>query len=61
MYGIELEKLCGNGSNGTINDKHYFECKPGHGYFVKLDELFENFEFGEDDEIPDDILRYQYI
>ena len=39
MYGIELDEISENGSNGTINDKQYFECKPGHRHFAKLDEL----------------------
>ena len=48
MYGIELDKESGNGSDGSINDKQYFKCKPGYAYFVKLDELFR-----EDEEIKD--------
>ena len=54
VYGIELDKESGNGSNGTINDKQYFQCKAGHGYFVKLDELFV-----EDEEIQDVIKSVQ--
>ena len=42
--GIESEEWSVNANDGSINNDEYFSCKPGHGYFVKLNELSKNYE-----------------
>ena len=44
IYGIELDASSPNGSNGTINNTKYFQCQPGHGYFLDFEELYREDE-----------------
>ncbi|XP_053203646.1 ubiquitin carboxyl-terminal hydrolase CYLD-like [Panonychus citri] len=36
IAGIELEEECACGTDGTWNNKRYFDCGPKRGYFIRL-------------------------
>ncbi|ETO30236.1 hypothetical protein RFI_06887, partial [Reticulomyxa filosa] len=40
--GLEMDEWHPSGHDGTVDNRKYFECKEGHGYFTNLDELAAN-------------------
>lgn len=36
--GVELDEPSGK-NNGSVKGKHYFDCKPNHGVFVRASQI----------------------
>ena len=51
MIGIELKNWSPNGNDGSVNGQIYFQCAPGHGYFVELHHVID---FSNDEQQADE-------
>ncbi|ETO05945.1 hypothetical protein RFI_31450, partial [Reticulomyxa filosa] len=50
--GLELDQWHPSAHNGTVNDKEYFKCKEGHGYFASIEQLVANLgQFDESEQV----------
>ena len=49
IIGLELTKPTINGTDGTVNGHRYFSCKPGHEYFVPVQQLIDVDCYNEDE------------
>ncbi|ETO32395.1 hypothetical protein RFI_04721, partial [Reticulomyxa filosa] len=65
IIGLELDHWWPNGGNGTVQEKEYFKCKPGHAYFCSrkdiervLNETSENRGKEEKEEEEEEFQNY---
>ena len=42
VIGVNLDHWSPNGSNGSADERTYFRCEPGHGYFVGMEHIAHN-------------------
>ena len=42
VIGVELDQWLPNGHNGVIHGHRYYNCKEGHGYFIRQDDVEKN-------------------
>ena len=42
VIGVNLDHWSPNGNDGDVAGKTYFQCEPGHGYFVGMEHIAHN-------------------